>query len=224
MGFQFILVDNPPKIDPLSMRESRAVQKYAAFAEDTIVPWLWSKKALKALCIRNDIPIEWVSDWFSRKMRRSVGYPNRRENRKIGSLTLKKFKKVLKELKGLNEQSAVIASILWFLNSNLEEGGGYITLEEILRVKIMDFSPEEEIRPARIDLMRTGRCTHLVSHWLPLKLGKSICRQIKKNSIFIFSNKYGGPLLPEQVKRHLLKVAKSRIKRAGDFTLKTSLQ
>ena len=47
------------KIEPLPKRENKALEKNAASVRETIVPWLWSEKALKELCRQNDIPLNW---------------------------------------------------------------------------------------------------------------------------------------------------------------------
>jgi hypothetical protein len=206
--FRFIPVDNPPKIDPLPLRESRAAEKYSAFQKVTINPEELSDKELKLLCKTNDIEISWVTDRFSKKASRAGSSHRRREIRKIRSLTHQEFEKIIVELEVLEKQSALIVSVLWFLNSSLKGGGAYITLEELLRALIHDFSPQEEGIPAQIRLKRFERNPHIASHYLPEKLGKSVLRQIKRNSMFVFSNRYCGPLLPVKIDSDLKKAAK----------------
>jgi integrase len=219
--FRFVPVDNPPKVDPLPMRESKAAKKYPAIAKVTIDPEELSDEDLKQLCKRNDIPLAWVTNRFSKKVNRSSGSSRRLEKRKITTITQDEFRKIIRELKKLNRQSAVIIEILWFFNSRLEEAGEYVTLEEILRVMVQDFSPEEEVRPAQICLKRHGKSSRIISHHVPEELGRSISKQIKRDSMFVFSNRHGGPLLTVKVDSELkIAAANAGVKNITSLSLR----
>ena len=127
------------KIEALAQRKNKASEKISVL--EAIVPWLWDEKALKQLCRRNDLPLAWVTDRFPRKKYATKGSVNRRRNRKIHPLTSQEFTCIRKELAKLNEQAALIARILWYLNRALGQGGGFITLEALVRLQIQDVSP-----------------------------------------------------------------------------------
>jgi len=206
--FRFIPVDGQV-LTPPPKREDTAFDKNWSEARETIVPWLLPEKVLKELCRRNDIHLPWVTGRTPQRKGNSSGDANRRENRKIRSLTSKEFRQIHKELIKIDKQSALIASILWFLNDSFEEAGMFITLEEVIRLRVQDVSPEQETGPDYIILKRTrGNRTQHVSHFLPLKLWRPLCQQINENSMFVFSNKTGGPLFAVQVDEHLKKAAK----------------
>ena len=195
------------KIEPLAQRENKALEKIQV--QETIVPWLWSEKSLKELCRENDLPLSWVTDRFPRKQYHTRRSDNRRELRKITSLTPTEFRRIRKELLKLNEQAALILRILWYLNGSIGPGGGFVTLEEIIRMQIQDVSPENENGSNWIRLQRIGmRSTRLVVHCLPPQLWKALCRQINEKSVFVFSTKHGGPLHPEQIDFYLKKAAR----------------
>lgn len=204
----------PPGTEIEDSHLARFVQRKNKASErvpvlESIVPWLWAEKVLKQLCRRNGLPLAWVTDRFPRKKYATKGSANRREGRKLRPLTFQEFKGVRNELAKLNEQAALIARILWYLNRTLRKGGGFVTLEELVRLQIQDVSPKSDDGSNWIRLQRTGmNNTQLVVLCLPPQLWKALCRQINDNSMFVFSTKNGGPLLSEQVDSHLRKAGK----------------
>ncbi len=194
------IIESPPR------RENRALETMVV--SESIVPRLWSEKALKQLCKRNDLPLAWVTDGFPRKKCRTSGDANRREDRKIKSLTPKEFRSIRRELDKLNKQAALIINILWFLNQSLGKGGGFVTLAEVVRLKADDISPENNDGSNWIQLIRTrGDRTHMVVHCLPPRLWKSLCSQIDETSPFVFSSRDEGPFLPGQIDSYLKRAA-----------------
>ena len=208
--YRFIPLDNPPIIDPLPVRISKALKNYPPLAARTIVPNLWPKTALERLCKVYDIPLFWVTGHCSSIKNAATANATRRKMRKNRSLTSKEFRRLRKALKKIDEQSALIISILWFLNTRLEAGGGFITLEEVLRLKVWDISQRDECRPPTISLTRhQGRRTHLVSHFLPPALWRPLYRQVKEKREFVFSKVDNEPLFPGQVDSCIIKAAKN---------------
>lgn len=205
--FKFTPLDGQ-KIEPLPKRENRALEKNAASIKETIVPWLWSEKALKELCRQNDIPLNWVTDRFPRKARHTESEANRREERKIPSLTPKEYGRIRKEIVRLNEQVAVVVEIVWYLNQILGKGGDFVTLEEVARLQVQDVDPDVPNGSNCISLFRSGTKCHLVVHFLPPRLWRAVCQQIKDDSVFVFSTRNGGPLLPVQIDACLKRAAK----------------
>ena len=212
---EFIYLDEktgeplPQQPKPSPRRENGASDKIWVSVKEKIIPEKWSEKDLRQLCRNNDIHLPWVTDRFPEKPHRSSGNPNRRKERKVRSLTSKEFNQLRKEVRKSSEPIAVVISILWFLNTWMKKAGIFVTLEEILRMRIGDVFLDEECASHCIQLSRRRmNRSQLVSHWLPSRLWKAVCRQINENSMFIFSNRNGAPLLPVQVDSHLRNAAK----------------
>ena len=123
-------------------------------------------------------------------------------------LTSKEYRKIRKELFKLNEQVAVIVEIVWYLNQILGKGGDFVTLEEVVRLQVKDIDPDEPNRSNCITLFRSGTKCHMVVHYLPPRLWRAVCEQIEDDSVFVFSTRNGGPLLPVQVDACLKKAAR----------------
>ena len=83
-----------------------------------------------------------------------------------------------------------------------------MTLEEVVRLQVKDVDPDEPNGSNCISLFRSGTKCHMVVHYLPSRLWRAVCDQIKDDSVFVFSTKNGGPLLPVQVDACLKKAAK----------------
>ena len=196
------------EIEPLPKRENKALEKNAEVVQETIVPWLWPEKDLKKLCRENDIPLGWVTDRFPRKKRSTRTEVSRREARKIPSLTPREYRKIRKELFKLSEPIAVAVEIVWFFNQILGKEGDFVTLEEVLRLQVQDVDPESPDGFGCIRLFRSGMQCHMIVHYLPPRLWKALGRQINDHSVFIFSTRNRGPLLPVQVDTCLKKAAK----------------
>jgi len=144
----------------------------------SIIPWLWSTKDLKTLCKINHIPFFWITGELriTRKFARTQS--DRRAQRKVQALTPHEFKLLRKELRSLDPQTHTIARLLWFLNNLLKDGGDYITLEEILRMKERNI--EQEFGVYRIEL---SRGMHLISLCIPHSLGFAVQKHIQHRSI-----------------------------------------
>lgn len=196
------------KIEPVPTRENKALEKNADTVIETIVPWLWSEKALKKLCRENDLPLGWVTDRFPRKKRSTRTEVSRRETRKLPSLIPREYRAIRKELFKLNEQIAVAVEIVWHFNRILGKGGDFVTLEEVLRLQVHDVYPEQLDGSGCIRLFRSSTSCHLIVHILPPRLWKALCRLINEDSSFVFSTKNGGPYLPVQVDTCLKRAAK----------------
>jgi len=174
---------------------------------ETILPWRLSKKDLKKLCTDNDISEYWVTGHVRSFSNSALGL-TRREKRKNLGLEKKDYKKFISKLRKLSEQSVVIAEILWFINRQLREGGSYITLAEVLRMRVRDVDPEDGIATC-IRLKRTGQQNrHELFYSLPEYIWGSLCKLIKKDSVFVFSSKNLGPLLSGDVTEHFKKAGK----------------
>lgn len=193
-------------LESVSQRETPGLDKINVFA--TILPWLWSDRDLKKLCAMNGIPLTWVTDRFQQTTTVQTGVVNRREKRKIQSLTTSQFQAIRKELLKLNTQVALIVRILWHLNQELKQGGGFVTLEELVRLQVQDISPNREEKGNWIRLLRRGASLRFMVISLPSHLWRALCRQINEDSVFVFVNKQGGPLHLEYVDAFLRKAGK----------------
>jgi integrase len=201
-----IIEDPAPK--PLERRNSslgwdHLIGSITAF----MIPWLVPPKELKELCKRFDIPMGWVIGVSRIFRKKSAGL--RREDRKCTPLNLDEWEKFIRQLRKINKKSALIAEIIWFLNTELAEGGGFVTLESVLRLTIDDISPDGEDAPNWIRLTRESfGCPSLIAHYLPDHLWNQLCRQLKSHFLFVFSNKQGVPLLSDQIKKHFKRAGK----------------
>lgn len=206
--FKFTPVDGQ-KIEPLAKRENKALEKVPSTANETIVPWFWSEKDLRQLCNDNNLPLAWVTDQYPREIRPGNEGINRRENRKTRSISSKEFRLIRKKLIKLDEQAAIIVGIIWYLNNSLGKAGGFVTLEEVVRMQVHDVFPDQQGCFHCISLFRSGARFSFVFHYLPPRLWKPVCRQINDNSPFVFSTRNGGPLKPVQIDAYLKKAAKN---------------
>ncbi len=179
-------------------------------AKSTILPWMISNKELKELCARYNIPIGWVinipkSKVSKAKYRKQTG----RKKRKCSFLDRLEYKSFIEELGKLSATAEVIAEILWFLNQKLSKGNDYVTLEEILRLTILEIDVED-VFSGCISLSRSSqKSSHIVGHYLKEKLWVALNKQIRQDSGFVFSNKNGGPLLPGDIDRVFKKAGKN---------------
>jgi len=187
---------------PLERRDSslgwsHLIDSVSAF----LVPWLVPIKELKELCKRYDIPIYWVTGIPRKFRKKPEGL--RRLDRKCIQLSTEEWEKFIRHLRTISKTSALIAEIIWFLNTQLAEGGGFVTLESVLRLTTEDVSPEKKCKPNWIRLIRESfSCPLLIVHYLPDALWSRLCRQIRPHFLFVFSNKYGAPLLSNQIEKH----------------------
>lgn len=198
------ILDNSP-LEPLDSRDgSEGFQNIANAVASSIVPWMMPQKILKELCRRFDIPIGWVTGIFPKFRKKLDGL--RRKQRKETPLTHDKWKKFIPQLRSMSGTSALIAEIIWFLNNQLAEGGGFVTAEEMLRLKVHDVSPETNDSPSWIRCMRIGFTgASLIAHYLPSHLWSRLNKQIKPHTLFVFSDKKGAPLSANCIERHFKK-------------------
>jgi len=152
---------------------SKARESISGSIKEFIVPCVMPKKELKELCKRNGIPLSWVTDKFPKKTRKNKGI-RRREKRKCRPLTPDEFRRFLQHLNRLDKTSGLVAKILWFLNRQLKQVGDFVTLEELLRLRIEEIAPKNDLEPYWIELRRSGfnGCSMIV-HFLP----KYLCRK-----------------------------------------------
>jgi hypothetical protein len=203
--------DLQPKkdLDALEVRSNDcALDASVDSISESIVPWLMPPKKLKELCKRNDIPLYWVIGIST--TRKSFTKGLRSTNRKCSSLMPADYRKFIKNLSKIDKRSALIAKILWFLNRQFAAHGNFVTLEEILRLKIEDVSPA--IAPATpwIRLHRKGiNCSSLVVFSLPEYLWHRLDALIDGDSWYVFSNKWRGPLLPVHIDRYFQQARKA---------------
>ncbi len=182
---------------------SKLWDKIFESAKEEIDPEVMPGSTLKEICYRVNLPIAWVTHRFVRTLNKRQKF-NRREDRKIEYISSKKFKKTITKLNKINKRSAIIIKILWWINRRIGKLGLFVTLESVLRLTIENIAPEGGYSNW-IHIMRSGSNNVDV---LPKYLWISLNNQINQNSPFIFSNKDGAPLLPNQINRHLKIAAK----------------
>lgn len=215
------LMEGQEPLKPLKRRDSRRIkEEIASTIRETILPWQLPIEEIKQLCLRNDIPFQWVA----RKTRNSINHkPNlenegdesgqptsvyRRRKRKTSILNGKEFRQFLAALKLIHKPSALIAQILWFLNNSLVDGGGFLTLQEVIRLTVDDVAPHDE-EPNWVRFCRsTNKKSSMIVHYLPDYLWKELCKQAKPNSWYVFSNQMGGPLLAMQIEHYFAQASK----------------
>jgi|GEM_PF-5955267 len=194
----------PENYDPHAEIEEETRAYDNIHPRESIVPWLCDQHDLQELCNLNNIPIGWVLGRQVKKpVKRRKSY-SRRDNRKILSLKGRQIQKILTSAKRLNRQHGVALKLLWHLNKLLCRGGDFVTLEEILRMQIREISSYNDNGCNWINLYRRGKSGgHIVAFCLPTYLWQAIRDQIDDNSVFLFSNKHGGPIHTLQVDKTL---------------------
>lgn len=155
-------------IEPSPRRECLFSQKVQI--AEVINPTAWNDKDLKALCCLNDIPTEWVTNRFPREVYNRQNEPHRQKTRSRRVLINDEYRKVQKELIQLNSQAALVARILWFFNRSIGRGGGFITLEELLRLRVTDVSLGPPYDSGTITVHRDSYGSHMAAHFLPPQL------------------------------------------------------
>lgn len=211
------LMEGQEPLKPLKRRDSRQIkEEIASSICETILPWQLPIEKVKQLCLRNDIPFRWVVRNVGNSMMQqpdpekdeeeseqpTPGY--KRRKRKTSILNGKEFRQFLAALKSIHKPSALIAQILWFLNNSLVDGGGFLTLQEVIRLTVDDVAPEDE----EANWIRFCRSSNMLVHYLPDYLWKELCKQARPNSWYVFSNQMGGPLLAMQIERYFAKASK----------------
>lgn len=215
------LMEGQEPLKPLKRRDSRQIkEEIASTICETILPWQLPIEEVKQLCLRNDIPFRWVVGNVGNSKihqpdpekdeeeseRATLGY--KRRKRKTSILNGKEFRQFLAALKPIHKPSALIAQILWFLNNSLVDGGGFLTLQEVIRLTVDDVAPEDEeanwIRFCR----SSNKKSSMIVHYLPDYLWKELCKQAKPNSWYVFSNQMGGPLLAMQIEHYFAQAGK----------------
>lgn len=209
--FQFVPLDGKNISKPLPRRSIEEASRYIEEnTKKTILPWMLSKKGLKDLCANNNIPLGWVTNQFPRNISKNKtnGRSSRRKKRKYSPLNEKDYIRFMRKLRKISKQSAVIAEILWFLNDRLSAGDDYITLEEVLRMQLQDVDPEDGVTTCIRLLRDSPQGSHMVVHYLPEYIWTPLCQVIKNDSLFVFSSKNRGPLLPSDIVRHFKQAGK----------------
>ena len=179
--------------------------KFKPMAEASAInPADLSLAALKELCFKNNIPLYWATSLEENKkgVYEPVYIQNR--SRKTRSLTAVEARSLFKRLRPIDDQSELIAQILFFINGSMEKSGSYITLESLLRMKKGDVVHEEifGVPNVCLQLIMPGKIgSSFVVHYLPRVLLKRVLflLQQKPKSPFVFSNSSGKPLQAKQV-------------------------
>lgn len=205
-----LLEEQSPTISRPKRNSEPAFEKISLSVKGRIDPEKLSDAEIKSLCTKNNIPLSWVTNRFKKDFERTKtqGH-NRRTKRKCAILNGRGYTKFIKELNRISKQSTLIAKILWFLNKRLAKCFDYITLEELLRLQIGDVDPDDGLGTC-ISLSRSNLSrSHLVGHFLPKHIWKALCKQIRADHLYVFSNKNGGPILPDTVNREFKEAGKA---------------
>jgi len=209
------LMEGQEPLKPLKRRDSRQIkEEIASTIRETILPWQLPIEEVKQFCLRNDIPFRWVVGNVGNSMIHQPTLENdeeesdqlipryKRRKRKTSILNGKEFRQFLAVLKSIHKPSALIAQILWFLNNSLVDGGGFLTLQEVIRLTVDDVAPHNE-EPNWVRFCRsTNKKSSMIVHYLPDYLWKELCKQAKPNSWYVFSNQLSGPLLAMQIEHY----------------------
>ncbi len=189
---------------------AQTYKRRASQAKETIIPERLSLAEVKKLCTSNGIPLEWVilcpnktTPATSSKQR-----PSRRVKRKFKPLNRSEYDPFIENLRAVNPRNALIAELLCFLNGLLEEDDDFITIEELLRLCISDVDFGNDVVTG-ITLQRSGaNQSHLLWCDLPGDLGDALHKEIRLDSLYVFSNTNGGPLLLHNINRSFKKASK----------------
>jgi integrase len=209
--FRLILVDGQKLPNPSPRRPCEAGYRYVdSKIRESVLPERMPLKELKELCTRNSIPLSWVKHDYQRTIsQRDINQEETRNTpRKCIPLKLKEYKGFIKVLGKINASAKVIAEILWYFNSLLQTGNDYITLEEVLRLRVEDVDVDDGFS-TRISLFRSSPSgCHLVAFPLPDEIWKALNSQMRADSLFAFSNRNRGPYLPGDIDKLFKKAAK----------------
>lgn len=198
----------PSKYDPdITERKKRDTSKANEYASSNIQkiidPQMMSEKELKILCAQNNLPFYWITGrYLSPPSYSNTQHKGSSRERTTRLLTPKEFRNVLKQLKKINKTYGLIVEIHWHLNRSISKGGGYVTIEELLRLETRNVDADDA-GTDMIHLERQGRQGHLFGHDLPKYLWKRLIAQMKEDSLFVFSTKTRGPILPGDVSSSL---------------------
>jgi len=187
--------------EPVKRRNSQlGWERIMSTIEEFIIPWFFPIDTLKEICRFNDIPMEWVMGLYAPA--KSTLNRQRREKRHYSPIKPNEYRKFIKCLEKINKQSAVIAKIIWFFNRNLKQGGDFVILEDVLRLKVEALSPVQDYQPHWIELQRCGLNGVPMVHWIRQDLWDQMNRQISTDAVYIFPNRKGAPLCPSHINRH----------------------
>lgn len=204
--YKFKILDENVEIEKPKTRDtSHAYVMIERKTKACLLPWNLKEEEVKIISVQNNIPLNWLIDqrlpaYKSHKTRKS-------QQRKCKTLSKLQFSKFIKELKFIDKRVAVIIEILWFLNMQLKKAEEFVTLEQVLRLKLTDVPLEDWERS--ISLERNGKgVTHLIQHILPDHLWDDLLSLMNLDSLYVFSDKNYIPLSPAQVQQYLTKAAK----------------
>lgn len=165
-----------------------------------IDPKEMSTRELRALCKTNGISYYWVTGKTESMGKIKVyNAPRKAVERENVPLSPDEFEKFITQLTAINKISGLIADILWSLNEQLQDTGAFVTLEEVLRLKCWEVCRHKKM----LILLRSahGR-DEMVSLELPKGIFNKVLSLINDNSIFVFSNRKGGPLSHRRITSH----------------------
>ncbi len=171
-----------------------------------------SDEELRCVCRRNgDIPIEWVKRGVRRPSRNKKSKTIRRlstEERTVKPLSLSKYRKIRNVLREKFPQSALICEILWKINQAFQDGGVYISLEDVVRLQVEDVAPDGGKNAKNWIRFSYDGTKILVTH-LPDAIWRRLCQYILEDSVFVFSTSTGAPLSAMQVNDHIKAASES---------------
>lgn len=140
--FSFTPQNSEESIEPIEKSLSKwscdlAYKKIKDSICETIHPEQLNDKEVKKLALSNDLPLSWLTSRFPA---RCYASHNARRNkfRKHKAISSANFFKLIYALEKIHLKLAVALEIVWYHNDLLGEGGGYVTLEEVLRAKLSD--------------------------------------------------------------------------------------
>lgn len=187
-----------------------AYNNMASSATEIILPEQLSQADLKELRKNTNIFLRDITNQYKKYTPKKTDTQrlSSRLTRKYKSLTDDECKIFIKHLKRIDPKCAVIAQILWHVNSQLKEESEFITCEQILRLTLQDVDLSDDIFTC-ITLMRSASWgDSLMSCELPWEIRKALSQLMYPDRWYIFSNKKGGPLLPHNIDRIFKKASR----------------
>lgn len=199
---------------PLSELETRDCAQAWKSKDDQVeaclLPWNMDQKEIKQLCEKFGIPFSWVTGASQQAAKKRSGSLCRFENesRKNKPLSDKEYRVFRKEIKKISLEAMVVCDILREVNTAFNPGGSYITLEEVARLQPSHVGPFSDSKNNWVTFSRSFNA-QILTTYVSNRLWKALCKLIRDDSVFVFSNSHGAPLSPVQLNEYIRTAAKN---------------
>lgn len=207
--YSFELIEGEIESIPTLKRDCHeAICKIRSLITATIIPWNMKKSELRDIASHFDIPLYWMTGIICKGREKPREKDELPSKRKFHELSPSQFPKLLRALNKVNIKTAVAVQIYRDLNMLLGKSNGYITFEEVLRLKLSDIPLGEEYGQA-ISLSRGGeRSPQMSCLYLRDPIWNQLVKIIESDRLYVFSTSNYTPMSIQQVDNDLKAAAK----------------